>query len=149
MKVILKDDIESLGSFGDIIEVKGGYARNYLIPKGLVWPYDKKSSKAIENLRAEIEKRKEREKELALEKVKEIEAISITIQAEVGEDEKLFGTVTNQDIADKLKEAGIEVSKKDITIEEPIKKLGVFKVNVKVYSEIVASCKVWVVKAGE
>jgi large subunit ribosomal protein L9 len=146
MKVIVKENIASLGEFGDVVEVSEGYARNYLLPKKLVWPHEDKYLNMIESMKNKIETQKMKNKEEALEKSKKIEEVSVTIQAEVGEDEKLFGSVTNIDIAEKLKEAGIEVDKKDIKIEEPIKKLGVFKVGIKLHPEVEASCKVWVVK---
>lgn len=149
MKVILKEDVEKLGKFGDIINVSDGYARNYLIPKNHAWPYDKKYLKVIDSLRSKIETQKSKEKAEALEKAKKIEETSVTIQVEVGQDEKLFGSVTNIDIAEKLKESGIDIDKKDIQIEEPIKKLGVFKVGIKLHPEVEASCKVWIVKEGE
>jgi large subunit ribosomal protein L9 len=149
MKIILKEDVEKLGKFGEIVNVSNGYARNYLIPKNQAWPYEKKYLKVIDSLRSKIETQKGKEKDEALEKAKKIEETSVTIQVEVGQDEKLFGSVTNIDIAEKLKESGIDVDKKNIQIEEPIKKLGVFKVGVKLHSEVEASCKVWIVKEGE
>lgn len=146
MKLILKEDVEKLGKFGDIVNVSDGYARNYLIPKELAWGYEEKYLKEIENLRNRNESQKIKDKEKAEEKAKEIEANSITIQTEVGKDDKLFGSVTNIDIAEKLKEIGLEVEKKDIQIDEPIKKLGVYKVEIRIYPQVLASCKVWVVK---
>jgi large subunit ribosomal protein L9 len=146
MKVILKQDVAKLGKFGDIVDVSDGYARNFLLPKDQVWPYDKKYIKKIDALRSEIESQKSKEKEEALGRAKVIEETSVTMQVEVGQDDKLFGSVTNIDIAEKLKEHGIEVDKKDIQIDEPIKKLGVFKVEVRLHPEVIASCKVWVVK---
>lgn len=146
MKVILKQDIEKLGRFGDIVNVSNGYARNYLLPKDLCWPHEDKYLKMIGSLKSRIESDREKEKALADEKAQLIEATSITIQAEVGEEEKLFGSVTNIDVEEKLKESGIEIDKKDIQMEEPIKKLGVYKVNIKLHPEVTAQCKVWVVK---
>lgn len=146
MKVILKDNIDRLGKLGDDVEVTDGYARNYLIPRGLVWPYEEKYLKRVENLKNRIKAEKIRQKTEADEKAKKIEETSITIEVEVGEDDKLFGSVTNIDITDKLKEAGIEVDKKNIRIQEPIKKLGVYKVMIKMHPEVETTCKVWVVK---
>lgn len=146
MKIILKDDVEKLGKFGDIVSVSDGYARNYLLPKGLAWGYEEKYLKAIEDLKSRNESQKIKDKEKAEEKAREVEVSSITIQAEVGKDDKLFGSVTNIDISEKLKEIGIEVDKKDIQIDEPIKKLGVYKVEIRIHPQVVASCKVWVVK---
>jgi len=146
MKVILKQDMDKLGKFGDTVEVSAGYARNYLIPKGLVWPNEEKYSSKIDALKSKMESDREKEKEAALEKAKAIEKASVTVEVEAGEDDKLFGSVTNMDVAEKLKAAEIDVDKKDIDISEPIKKLGVYKVDVKLHPEVKASCKVWVVK---
>lgn len=146
MKVILKQDIKKLGKLGDTIEVAGGYARNYLLPRDLAWPAEAKYEKRITELRARREAELAQLKEAA-EAVKEkIEALSVTIEVEVGEEDKLFGSVTSMDIEKKIADAGIEVDKKDIVLEEPIKKLGVYKVAVKLHPEVEAVCKVWVVK---
>jgi len=146
MKVILKEDIDKLGSFGETVEVKDGYARNYLIPKGLVWPDEKRFRNQVDNLKNRLESQKIREKEDAEKLAARIEDTSLTINAEAGKDDKLFGSVTNIDIEEKLREAGIEIDRRKIEIDEPIKKLGVYKVNIKLHPDVEASCKVWVVK---
>ncbi len=146
MKVILKKDIEKLGSFGEIVDVKDGYARNYLLPKGFVWPAEDKYRKRVESLKAKIETQKAKEFEQAKEKADRIEDTSVTIEVEVGEDEKLYGSVTNIDIAGKLNREDLDVDKRNIKIDEPIRKLGVYKVKVKVHPKVEATCKVWVVK---
>ncbi|MGM0441046.1 MAG: 50S ribosomal protein L9 [Elusimicrobiota bacterium] len=146
MKVILKKDIEKLGEFGDTVEVKDGYARNYLLPKGFVWPDKDKYRQRVEGLKAKLEAQKEKEIALAKEKAERISDTSVTVEVEVGEDEKLYGSVTNIDIANKLNQEDLDVDKKNIKIDEPIKKLGVYKVTVKVHPEVKATCKVWVVK---
>ncbi|MFC2048627.1 50S ribosomal protein L9 [Elusimicrobiota bacterium] len=145
MKVILKADFEKLGKLGDNIEVSAGYARNYLLPKGLVWPYEEKYIKQIDGLRRKKELQLTKIRTTAEAKAKEIENLSVTIAVEVGEDDRLFGSVTNLDVAYKLEEAGIIIEKKSVLIDEPIKKLGVYKVEVKLHPEVSASCKVWVV----
>jgi large subunit ribosomal protein L9 len=146
MKVILKEDIDKLGEFGAVVNVSDGYARNYLIPKQLVWPYDKKYEKMVEELKCKKEAKQVKDVEEAKKKAVEIEGTSVTIQVDVGEEDKLFGTVTNIDIAEKLKEQGIDIDRKDIKIDEAIKQLGVFKVAIKLHAEVAAECKVWVVK---
>ncbi|MFH1415250.1 MAG: 50S ribosomal protein L9 [Elusimicrobiota bacterium] len=146
MKVILKEDVEKLGKFGDVVDVSNGYARNYLIPKDKVWPYDDKYMNLIEKMKYKNESMRLKEKEAALKKSEELEGTSVTVQVEVGEEDKLFGSVTNIDIAEKLIELGLDIDKKDIQIAEPIKKLGVFKVGIKLHPEVEAFCKVWVVK---
>ncbi|MEA3506480.1 MAG: 50S ribosomal protein L9 [Elusimicrobiota bacterium] len=146
MKVILKEDVKKLGSFGEVVDVKDGYARNYLLPRGLVWPDSEGSRSRIEELKHKIEITKEKEKEAAGEMAEKLKDVSVTVEVEVGEDEKLFGSVTNIDIAEKLKGEGIDIDKKDIIIKEPIKELGVYKVKIDLHPEVKASCKVWVVK---
>ncbi|MDA3793396.1 MAG: 50S ribosomal protein L9, partial [Elusimicrobia bacterium] len=145
----LKEDIKKLGSFGELVDVKDGYARNYLLPKGLVWPDSKGYRSKIDELKHKIEVRKEQEKEAALELAEKLKDISVTIEVEVGEDDRLFGSVTNIDIAQKLKDEGVDIDKKIIVIDDPIKKLGVYKVSINLHPEAEAVCKVWVVGKEE
>ncbi len=149
MKVILKEEIKKLGGFGEIVDVKDGYARNYLLPKGLVWKDSEGSRAKVEELQRTLKIEKEKEKEAASELAEKLKDISVTIEVEVGKDDKLFGSVTNIDIAQKLKEEGVDIDKKLIVIEEPIKKLGVYKVDVNLHPEVDAACKVWVVGKEE
>ena len=146
MKVILKQDIEKLGSFGEKVDVSGGYARNFLFPRDLAWPADSKYEKQISELSRKIEEKSKKQKEAALEIAGKIEETSLTIEMEAGEDDKLFGSVTSMDVAGKLGEAGFDLDKKDIKLDQPIKKLGVYKVAVKLHPEVEAYCKLWVVK---
>ncbi|MBN2407316.1 MAG: 50S ribosomal protein L9 [Elusimicrobia bacterium] len=146
MKLILRKDIEKLGKFGETVNVSNGYARNYLLPRDLAWPFEDKYVNMIGDLRNKMESEKAKAREHAGETAKKIEDISITVEVEVGEEDKLFGSVTNIDIREKLEENGIKVDKKDIQIEEPIKKLGVYKVTVNLHPEVKATCKLWVVK---
>ena len=146
MKVILKKDIDKLGKLGDTLEVAGGYARNYLLPRDLAWPAEAKYEKKIADLKKRRDEALQKLKEAALETSKAIENLSITIEVEVGEEEKLFGSVTSMDIEKKLADAGVKIDRKNIILEEPIKKLGVYKVGIKLHPEVEASCKIWVVK---
>ena len=146
MKIILREDISKLGKFGETLEVSEGYARNYLLPKELAWPYEEKYFVQVENLRKKMAGEQARIKTQAEELAAKINQASVTIEVEAGEEEKLFGSVTSIDIADKLAEAGIKIDKKIIEISEPIKKLGVYKISVKLHPEVEAVCKVWVVK---
>jgi large subunit ribosomal protein L9 len=146
MKVILRQNYEGLGSIGDVVAVKDGYARNYLVPRKIAYRATPSSLKALEE-----EKKQHERKEV--KSVKEAEAlssklgnISLTITMKVGEDEKLFGSVTSQMIADALATNNFTVDKRDITLEEPIKALGIFEVPVKVHSKVTAKVKVWVVR---
>jgi large subunit ribosomal protein L9 len=146
MKVILRQNYEGLGSIGDVVAVKDGYARNFLVPRKIAYRATASSLKALEE-----EKIQHDRKEVKL--VKEAEAlsaklgsVSLTITMKVGEDEKLFGSVTSQMIADALAAQNFTVDKRDITLEEPIKALGIFEVPVKVHSKVTAKVKVWVVR---
>lgn len=147
MEIILKKDIEKLGKFGDVIEVSDGYARNYLFPRDLVWPAEGKYLEKIKQLEKSREARVIKEKNEAQELAREIDKISVTVKKKVGEHEKLFGSVTAMDINKKLEMAGVNIDKKDIELPDPIKKLGVYKVDINLHPEVTAKCKVWVVKA--
>ncbi len=146
MKVILREDIKGLGKTGEIKEVKKGYANNFLLPKKLVYPYRAQYIKLIETEKISKQRQAEK-KQKALETLKEkLSEVSCTISMKVGEDEKLFGSVTSQNIVDTLKEQGINIDKKQIILEEPIKKLGVYHVTVKLSPEISTELKVWIIK---
>ncbi len=142
MKVILQKDVDELGFEGDIIEVKRGYARNYLIPKGLALEATPQNIKAFEQKKKKIEARKLREKEQALKLKEKIESIEISLRRKAGEEDKLYGSVTNIDIAEELEKAGIVIDRKKILLEKPIKSLGEFEVPIKVFPEIIANLKV-------
>ncbi len=146
MKVILLNDVDNLGKMGDLVDVKEGYARNYLFPKNLGIKETKEGLKAFE------EKKKRRTKEIEKEKIKfeelsnRINNASFTIQAAAGDEDKLFGSVTADDIAGALSAENIQIDKKQVHIKEPIKKLGVYQVEVKLHPEVTATAKIWVVK---
>ncbi len=146
MKVILKQDIPDLGKAGKIIEVKSGYARNFLMPRNLAIMATKANVRAIE----EIEKQnKTRERKLRneAEKLKaKMEQMSLTIEVLVGEEDKIFGSVTAQNVAEMLETEGIRVDKRNINLEDPIKSLGVYTIPVKIEKDIVANVKVWVIR---
>lgn len=146
MKIILKKDIEEIGKIGDVVSVKDGYARNYLIPNGSCVQATRSNMKIVNELKS-AEERKSKKAEKASETLaKKLKDISVTAVVKVGEDDKLFGAVTNQIIAELILEKGIEINKHDILLEEPIKELGVYDVAVKVGAGIKAEIKVWVVK---
>ena len=146
MKVILTENVDTLGKIGDIVKVSDGYARNFLIPNKLVTIADENNINAINHHKQELEKKGKKVKALTEEVAKKLEAFSCTIARKVGENEKLFGSVTNSDIADALEKGGFSINKKMIHIEDPIKKLGVFTVSVKLQNEVTAQLKVWVVQ---
>lgn len=146
MKVILLQNIDRLGKIGDVVTVKEGFARNFLIPQ-------KKASIATEGnvkLLEALKKKKAAEESKILAAARalaeKLGAMSLTMPAQAGEEEKLFGSISNDMIAKALADEGITVDKKDIVIEDPIKKLGVFQVTVKVHPEVKANLRVWVVK---
>jgi len=149
MKIILKEDLESLGKCGEVIQVKDGYARNYLFPKNLAIPATKGNLSSIEEITRQKKFRDEKKKK-GEEKLKsDLEKISITAEVKVGEEDRVFGSVTSQDIAELLKQQGFEIDKRKIDLEEPIKALGVYTIPVKIHGDVVANLKLWVVKQGE
>jgi len=145
MEVILKESIESLGRAGDIVRVKPGYARNYLLPYGKAILADKKNIKALERQRNRIlEIAAGRREEFEALKTK-LEELLIEIPVRVGEEDKLYGSVTNLYIAKAIEEKGYKVDRKKIVLDEPIKTLGTFEVRVKISPEVTATIKVDVV----
>lgn len=146
MKVILKQDIPSLGKVGETVEVKSGYGRNYLFPRNLAIPASKGNLKAID----EIEKQEAvrlRKKMRQAEKLKlDLEKLSLTSEVLVGEEDKIFGSVTGQNIVELLKGEGVEIDKKNVLLEEPIKSLGVYTVPVKIEKDVIANIKLWVIR---
>ncbi|NWF89958.1 MAG: 50S ribosomal protein L9 [Ignavibacteriaceae bacterium] len=146
MKVILRKDFESLGKIGDVIEVKSGFARNYLFPNGIAYSALKGNLKALEEEKKVHLKKEQQELAKSEKLASELEKVSVTIPVQVGEEDKIFGTVTSQMIADALKEKGYEIDKRKIEIEEQIKSLGIYGVNIKLHSSVNAKIKVWVVR---
>jgi large subunit ribosomal protein L9 len=146
MRIILQKDVTNLGDAGDIKEVSPGYARNYLIPKKLAIIATDKSAKAVEFQKKLAQIKKENRKKSMLELAKQIEANTYTISVKVGENEKLFGSVTSLDIANSLKSNGIEIDKRKIEISEPIKSLGAYQVKVKLADGVQSTIKLNVEK---
>jgi len=146
MKIILKQDISTLGKAGQVVQVKQGYARNYLIPRGLAAEATPGNQRAYEHEQKLEAVRMVRGKNEAEELAEKISKISITVAVQVGEDDKVFGSVTNQNIADLLRENGCEIDRKKIVLDDPIKALGVYEVPIKLHPEVSAAIKLWVVK---
>jgi large subunit ribosomal protein L9 len=146
MKVILLKDIEKLGSLGDEVEVKDGYARNYLIPRKAVMASTKGALRVLEQKMREKERREKQIKEECEQLTEKIQAVSCTIAMEVGEDDKLFGAVTSEMIVESLSSESIEIDKKKIILEEPLKVLGVYNVEIRLHPEVKTQVRVWVVK---
>ena len=145
MKLILKADVKGLGKMGDIVNAAPGYARNYLMPNDFAAPADTRNVKALEHQKKVVQEKKRKIHEGNVSFADKISSISITITAKAGEEEKLFGSVTSMDIAEALKAEGVELDKKKISLEEPIKRLGEHEVQVQVAPEVTASLKVQVV----
>jgi large subunit ribosomal protein L9 len=145
MKVILKDDVKSLGKMGDIVNVASGYARNFLIPKGLAVPADTKNVRAMEHEKRVIQEKARKLRQAAQTLAEKISKLNITIKAKAGEEEKLFGSVTTMDIEEALKAEGIEIDRKKIHLDEPIKRLGAYTVSIKLAQDITATLNVQVV----
>lgn len=146
MKIVLKDDVKNIGKMGHIIDVADGYARNYLVPRGLAIEANTKNIKALEHEKRIIEKKAKKIKNSAQELSNKISAMTFTIKAKAGDEGKLFGSVTTMDIAELLQKEGIEIDKKKISLDEPIKRLGSYSVNVKIHPEISTQFKVEVIQ---
>jgi large subunit ribosomal protein L9 len=146
MKVILRKNFDQLGKVGDTVSVKDGYARNYLIPRQIAYQATKGNIIALEEEKKQIQKKEEKELDAAQTLATNIEKVSVTIPVTVGEEDKIFGTVTSQMIADSLKEKGFDIDKRKIEITEPIKSLGIYSVTVKIHPNVTATVKTWVVR---
>lgn len=146
MKVILREDISGLGKTGDIVSVASGYARNFLFPKDLAYEASKGHLKLLDQEKAAKERKAKREMKTAEDMAARISETSVTLKVKVGEGDRLYGSVTNRDLADALAKEGIEVDRHKIIIEEPLKTLGVYTVSVKLHQEITAKFKVWLEK---
>ena len=146
MKVILRQNYESLGHVGDVVDVKDGYANNFLLPRKIAYIALNGNLRALEEEKKAVFKKAKHELQAAENLSTELEKVSITIPVQVGEEDKIFGTVTSQMIADNLKEKGYEIDKRKIEIDEAIKTLGIYSVNVKLHQSVNAKVKVWVVR---
>lgn len=146
MKVILTEDVNDLGSMGEIVQVRDGYARNFLFPKKLARPATDSNLKIIEEIKKKKALALTKEKRLAEELREKLAVFSCTVPVEAGEDDKLFGSVTAQDIAATFEEEGFSIDKRKIILEEPIKKLGIYHITVRLHPEVTVDVKVWVVK---
>ena len=146
MQLILLENVPSLGKAGDLVKVSDGYGRNYLIPQKKALLATEKSLKVIEHQKRQVQQRMDKTKKDAEKMAQQIEKLSCTFAKTVGESGKVFGSVTSMDIENYLKENGMEVDRKKISLEEPIKNLGMFTVPIKLHPEVAAHLKVWVVQ---
>jgi large subunit ribosomal protein L9 len=148
MQIILQEDIDKLGNRGDVVTVKPGYARNYLLPRKLALPATDGNKKHVERERKIMETREAQEKSQAETIATRLAAIDISIARRVGETDQLYGSVTAADITDFLKAKGFEVDRRKLILPEPIKAIGEFDVPLKLHREVTVPLKVKVVKEG-
>jgi large subunit ribosomal protein L9 len=146
MKVILKEDHEQLGKAGEIVQVADGYARNYLMPRGLALRVTRSNMAVYEAEKRQKEVLQNKARRTAEALAKELEKVSCTAVVPVGEEDKIFGSVTNQHVADLLKEKGYDIDRRNILLDEPIRALGVYTVGIRLHPEVEGKIKVWVVK---
>lgn len=146
MKVILREDVPEVGQAGEKVEVKSGFGRNYLFPRNLAIPATKANLRAIDEVRKQKEMREKKRRRKAEVIKDKIEMLSLSIEVLVGEEDKLYGSVTNADIAELMKEEGVIVDKRAIELEDPIKVLGVYTVPVKIDKAVTAELRLWVIK---
>jgi large subunit ribosomal protein L9 len=146
MDVILRTDVENLGKAGELVTVKNGYARNYLLPRGLAYAATEGNRRRIEAERAQKGKKSAAEVASARGVAQQLEAVSITFTMKAGDGDKLFGSVTAHDVAERLGAEGFALDKKQIELAEPIKALGVYKVPVRLHADVKPEVRVWVVK---
>lgn len=146
MTLILKEDVEKLGDAGEVVDVKPGYGRNYLIPQGKAEIATPGALKQLELIKEKAERRAELDVEAAQELAERLETTSVTIPVTVGEDEKIHGSITNQDIADALAERDIEIDRRKISLDQDVKTLGEYTATINLLGDIKPQIKVWVVK---
>lgn len=146
MEIILRKNVEKLGKSGEVVVVSDGYARNFLIPQGFAFKATSGSLKVVEKEKAAYQRRKESEKTSAQQLAEKLANVSCTVSVRVGEDGKMFGSVTSADIAKALEFEKIKIDKKAIELASPIKEIGVFEVSAKLHPEVSVNIKVWVVK---
>lgn len=146
MEIILRQSIENLGHPGDVVTVKNGYARNYLLPHGLAYEATPGNLKRIAAEKSRLEAAENERRETAQGLAKRLEEVQLTFSARVGEEGKLFGSVTTSDIAEQLAAQGFNIERRLIDLHEPIKALGVYRVPVRLHADVKPEIRVWVIK---
>lgn len=146
MKIILNKDVEKIGKAGCVVTVKEGFARNFLFPHNLAKPLTEGSLKQLEQEKQSRNAQSAKVKEESIQIKKKLSEISLTIPALIQDEEKLYGSISTQDIAEALKEEGFSIDKNSIDLVEPIKSLGIYEVPVKLHPDVIATVKLWVVK---
>ena len=145
VQVILRTDVEDLGRAGELVDVKPGYARNYLIPRGLAHPATEGHRRRYEEERRQSTRVAGRQMERAEELAKELEGRSLTFSVRAGDDGRLFGSVTGADIAEALAREGLDLDRRTIELDEPIKELGVYRIPIHLHADVRPEVRVWVV----
>ncbi len=145
LQVILSENVPNLGQVGDIVDVASGYARNYLFPRQLAILASTRNVKQFEHTKRLVAAKREKAQEEATAQAKKLANLALTIPCQVGEEDKLFGSVTNRDIADALAKEGYNVDRRNISLDKPIKSLGVFPVAVKLMTDVTTEVQVFVV----
>jgi large subunit ribosomal protein L9 len=145
MQIILTQDIENLGKAGELVSVRPGYGRNYLVPRGFAVSATVRNKNRLDHDTKLIARRVEKERATATELAGRINGMTLQFERNVGEDEKLFGSVTNRDIAEQLKRANVEIDHRWVALDQPVKALGKYEVPVKLAAGVVATLKFWVV----
>jgi large subunit ribosomal protein L9 len=148
IKVILRQDVADLGATGDVVTVKPGYARNFLLPQGLAFEATSANIKRLDEDKRRSEAKSKQQRLEASRRAAQLENVSLTFQANAGEEGKLFGSITSADIADRLNEGDLDftIDKRDIELDEAIKALGVYDVTIRLHTEVKPQIKVWVTK---
>jgi len=146
MEIILRQAVENLGKTGDVVNVKPGYARNYLLPHGLAYEATPGNLKRIQQERDRLEAAENERRGTAQGLAEKLEQVSLTFSARVGEEGKLFGSVTATDIAQQLEAQGYHIEKRQIDLHEPIKALGVYRVPIRLHADVKPEVRVWVIK---
>jgi large subunit ribosomal protein L9 len=147
MEVILRQAVESLGKPGDVVKVSNGYARNYLLPHGVAFEATPGNLKRIQQERERLEAAENERREAAQAYATKLEQVQLTFSARVGEEGKLFGSVTSADVAQQLEAQGFHIEKRQIDLHEPIKALGVYRIPIRLHADVKPEIRVWVIKA--
>jgi large subunit ribosomal protein L9 len=146
MEIILRQAVENLGKPGDVVKVKAGYARNYLLPHGLAYEATPGNLKRIQQERDRLEAAENERRGVAQGLAEKLEQVSLTFSARVGDEGKLFGSVTGSDIAQQLEQQGFHIEKRQIDLHEPIKALGVYRIPIRLHADVKPEIRVWVIK---
>ena len=147
MEIILRQAVENLGKTGDVVKVKSGYARNYLLPHGLAYEATPGNLKRIQQERDRLEAAENERRTAAQTLAERLEQVSLTFSARVGEEGKLFGSVTAADIQQQLESQGFHIERRQIDLHEPIKALGVYRIPIRLHADVKPEIRVWVIKA--